>query len=131
MTPAAERKVIKTETAEIWMDEEGIVWIENHVPAVNKKDIKENLLAVIEFAQQTKRPVINIINSITMIEKEARDYGASEEVKKAVSAMALVANGRLSVLVANLFIRLSVPPFPTKLFTSNEDALIWLKKFPG
>ncbi|MDH5607046.1 MAG: hypothetical protein OEY93_09170 [Anaerolineae bacterium] len=113
------------------MDEEGIVWIENHVPAVNKKDIKENLLAVIEFAQQTKRPVINIINSITMIEKEARDYGASEEVKKAVSAMALVANGRLSVLVANLFIRLSVPPFPTKLFTSNEDALIWLKKFPG
>jgi len=42
-----------------------------------------------------------------------------------------VANGRLSVLVANLFIRLSVPPFPTKLFTSNEDALIWLKKFPG
>ena len=131
MTPAAERKVIKTGTANIWMDEEGIVWIENHVPVVNKKDIRENLLAVIEFAQQTKRPVINIINSITMIEKEARDYGASEEVKKAVSAMALVANGRLSVLVANLFIRLSVPPYPTKIFTTNEDALIWLKQITG
>jgi len=129
MTPAAERRVIKTETANIWLDEKGIAWIENHVPAVTKADIQANHQAVWEISGHTKRPVINLIEGITMVDKEARDYGAGEESQKIISAMALVAKHTLTVFLANLFISVSRPPFPTKMFSSQAAALDWLDQF--
>ncbi|MDH5607044.1 MAG: hypothetical protein OEY93_09160 [Anaerolineae bacterium] len=129
MAPAAEKRVIKTNTADVWLDEEGIVWIENHVPAITQKEVEENFQAVWEIGGHIQRPVINLIEGITLVDKETRDYGAGEDAQRILSAMALVAKNRLSVVVGNFFINVSNPTYPTKLFTSQAAALEWLEQF--
>ena len=44
-------------------------------------------------------------------------------------AVALVVGTPLSRVVGNLFLRVSRPPFPVRLFDNEESALVWLKGF--
>ncbi len=47
------------------------------------------------------------------------------------SAVALVAGTPLSRMMANFFLRVNEPPFPTRLFDNEASAVAWLQKFVG
>lgn len=43
-----------------------------------------------------------------------------------VSAAAILAKNSVTVMLANVFINFSKPPYPTKLFKEEADAIAWL-----
>ena len=62
-------------------------------------------------------------------DREVRKYYGSPEVAQTASIMAILVNSSLSKLTANLFITLSKPNAPTRMFTDEDEALAWLKGF--
>lgn len=59
----------------------------------------------------------------------ARRYYASEEGSHLKAAMALVADSPIQRMIGNLFLRVSRPRYPTRLFGNPNDALSWLGAF--
>jgi len=43
-----------------------------------------------------------------------------------VSAVAILAKNSITIMLANIFINFSKPPYPTKLFKDESDAIAWL-----
>jgi hypothetical protein len=48
-----------------------------------------------------------------------------------LSAIALVVKTPLSRMIGNLFLTVSRPPFPVRLFDNEASALVWLEGFVG
>jgi hypothetical protein len=69
-------------------------------------------------------------SSAVTINKEARQYLASEEAQKNVIACAIHANNFFFMSLANFFLKInSGISFPCKVFTDREAALKWLKTY--
>ena len=60
------------------------------------------------------------------IEREARAYYSS---LRSITARALLVESPVTRVMANFFISINKPPVPTKLFTSEDQAVAWLKNF--
>lgn len=65
------------------------------------------------------------------IEKEARQYLGSDEGVRGLKAGAIVTKSVFSTYLANIFIRISIikTKVPMRLFTSEKEAVKWLKQF--
>jgi hypothetical protein len=65
------------------------------------------------------------------IEKEARQYLGSDEGVRGLKAGAIVTKSVFSTYLANIFIRISIikTRVPMRLFTSEKEAVKWLKQF--
>ena len=46
-----------------------------------------------------------------------------------VTAGALLTGSVLNKTIGNLFLKIDMPPVPTKLFTNEEKAKLWLRQF--
>lgn len=86
--------------------------------------------SLIALAAQTKgkrAPVLADIRKLKSMTRESRKvYGSSTE---AVAAIALLAASATTQVIANFFIGLNRPSVPTQMFTDEEKALIWLRRF--
>ena len=67
------------------------------------------------------------ITEIDGMTREARQYFAGPETAKVESAAALLIKSPLTRAIGNFFLGFNKPLFPTRLFTSTEEALLWLK----
>ncbi len=59
--------------------------------------------------------------------KEARDFFATPEAIQNLNAIAVVTDSMIGNMIYNFYLTISKPSLPTKLFKSNEEALLWLK----
>lgn len=67
--------------------------------------------------------------NVKSVTKEARDYMNSPDGGlKGILGGAFLSNSIVATLFVNLYLKVSSPPVPAKLFTNTEDALVWLKK---
>lgn len=120
---------ITTNTEDIHLMKEGIVFCKAHNNVLmNLEDAKENIEAVAQLAQGEKVLVIVDIRNSKGATKEGRRYFASERAAEVQKGCALIIDSPLSKLIGNFFIGMNKPAFPTKLFTNQEQALIWLKE---
>ena len=46
-----------------------------------------------------------------------------------VTAGALITSSPVSKAIGNLFLRIDLPPVPTRLFTNEQKARVWLKQY--
>ncbi len=60
---------------------------------------------------------------------EARAFGAEQEYSWFRLADALLVNPTVTRLTANGYINFNKPKVPTRMFTSEEKAIAWLKTF--
>ena len=121
---------ITTRTARVWLRADGVIQLVT-LPGIQEglEDAKENIAAIAGFASEKKRPVLVGIPGIKGIDREARIYYSSQEATRMMNALALLVDSPVSRVLANFFIGLYKPPVPTKLFTSEEEAVAWLKNF--
>jgi hypothetical protein len=125
-----ENEVVVTRSAKIWLGEDGIVRsIEPRAEAVTLAYTKEIFSAILKVSKGKKRPFLADIRKIKSVDRESREYFASEEVSNAVSAIALLVSSPVSKVIGNFYMRLNNPVCPTKLFTSESEAIEWLKGF--
>lgn len=129
MRAATNIQVYETELSRMWFDEEGIFC------SVVKKNVtmtKERVQLTFEFIRsQAGHEKVCWLADITQAEfltEEARNY-AGVVTPKLVKALALITNSVISRMIANVFIALKKPPYPTKMFTSEANAREWLRQY--
>jgi hypothetical protein len=119
---------IVTRVNTVWLGEDGIFRI-IHVPGaeLTLEDAKESMAAYLKLNKGKRRPLFIDIKNLKSFTLEARKYYAGEEAARAASASALVVGSHVSRVLGNFYLGISKPIFPTRIFSSEDEALEWLK----
>ena len=89
-------------------------------------DSKKMLDAIRQLSRGRKYPLLVIYSDFNSFTKEAKDFVAKSTE---TTADALVGDGFAFKMVGNIYLRMSKPIRPTKLFNDVESALKWLEQF--
>lgn len=118
---------VKTKNITLNFCSDGILRIKIAKNAELDIDESKELVEKLNFNNQ-KWLVFADMRELKYQSKASRDYLASEIATQHAKAMALFANSSVSTFLGNLYILLSKPEIPTRLFTSEANAMKWLKK---
>ena len=121
---------ISVRTQRIRLDDDGIVRAEllPHID-VDHADAVEAVGAIATLSGGKRVPVLVDLRRVKSMSREARTYFSGVETSRTESAAALLVGSPLTRAIGNFFLGLNRPCFPTRLFTSEEDALAWLHGF--
>jgi hypothetical protein len=123
------KKVIKTRTSKIW-EEDGILHCKlNPGIDVDLEDAKEIMNVSSLFRRGRSIPVLGDLSEVRSISHESREYLSGEEATSIASSLAIITGTPISKIIGNFLIGINKPPYPVKLFTSQEKAIKWLRTF--
>ena len=109
---------------------DGIIHLELHpVEELAVKDAWEIIETIKNIGNGKKFPNMITAKDYVNIDKEAKVLSASEEGNEYTLADAIVVNSIALKLIANFYISFNKPVRPTKLFSSEEKAVEWLRTF--
>lgn len=122
---------ITTRTAKIGLEEDGLIRVVvlPEIPRHNLEVAQENMAAIAKFAAGEPRPVLIDMRAMLGIDREARAYYAKGGGMRVATAVALLTGSPVSQVIANFLISLNRPRVPVRLFTSEDEAITWLKNF--
>ena len=128
-THSAERR-ITTQTAESVLGKDGIVRV-RMLPGT-KEDLasaKATIAALSELCDGGKRAVIVDMAGTLSATQDARRYYSSEHATDCMTACAMLVGSPLSKVLGSFFLGLNKPRHPMRLFTSEPEAVSWLKGY--
>ncbi len=129
MLPPANAHVVKTKAYTTWMGADGIArTVVKPDIEVGLKEAQENTEAVSSLYTGKKFPLLIDSRNIKYITKEARDHFSVRNRETVVTSFGILIYSPLSRIIGNFFMGLNKPAVPAKLFTSEEEAIHWLKK---
>jgi len=76
-----------------------------------------------------KRLLFVDIREAKSTDLEGRKYYSRPELADHFIACAFIVNSPISRVIGSLFFGLNKPPFPIRLFTSDESVFEWLQEF--
>ncbi len=126
-----ENEVIETRVARIWLGKDGIVrliYILDNTE-LTRADAEENIVAIAKAGGGRKRLLLADIRKIKSADRESRVFSASAAAVKVITALAIFISSPVGKVLGNIFMRINNPPYPTRLFTSEAEAIEWLKGF--
>jgi hypothetical protein len=88
----------------------------------------ENYEAAYTLTRATKHLLLVDAKANVYISKEARAYSAELKPNSPI-AMAIIVTSTANRLIGNFYINFNKPKVPTKLFSTEEKALEWLKDY--
>lgn len=106
-------------------------FVHTHVRAgseIQLEDAKENTAMVIAVSGGANYPILVDLRKIKSISKEARDHFSMRGRKPNVTAIAMLVSSPLSRIIGNFFLGLNKPTVPTRMFTSEEEGIAWMKR---
>lgn len=83
----------------------------------------------VALSPQGKLPVLFLGAGIASVEYKAQRYLSSPEVAAGISAGAILVKSFLERHLARMFLIYHRPPYPVQVFSNENDALIWLRRF--
>jgi len=123
-------KVIEVRTGRIWLGDDGIIRATtNPETDLTLADAKEQIEATAKIGRDERLPVLVDFSNMRSQDRECRAYFAGEETAKAVRACAILVTSPVGRVIGSFFMGLNKPVAPTKLFTSETEAIEWLKRF--
>ena len=116
--------------AKLWVGEDGVCRI-IHVPGaeVTLEDAQETMAAYKKINNGKRLPLFIDTKTMRSLSREARHYYASEEAADNASAAAIIVGTPVSKVLGNFYLGLSNPHLPSRLFSSEDEALAWLKGY--
>lgn len=124
------KKEIELEFAKMWIEDDGIIrTVVSPGTIIDVKKIRAIIGSFRQLSGHDGNRILFDMAGVKTTDKETRDFGLSEEAVKTLKAAALIALSPVAKMIGNIFIKLTKPPYPTKLFTDKEKALTWLKSF--
>ena len=124
--------------SEMWIDEEDFFCVNYNVGGdVGLEDAKEMVRTIdkfrekIQIDEQTRHFVLVDNRGVKSMAREARTYFAQANEINRTGALAIVVSSKVGEVRGNFFIYVGGPKYPTRLFTSREVAIKWLKKQRG
>ena len=123
--------VIEVRLGQVWLGEDGILRAISTLPNAEMKleDAKEAVEAYRQAGQGKPRPLFSDSRKIKTLDRESRVYSASKEVARVITAAAIMIDSPVGRVIGNFFLRVNKPRYPCRLFTSEDEALKWLKTF--
>lgn len=119
-----------TPYSKIWIDDKGIMHSKYTKKTLVTEEVAIAEIQIIkEISQGNKVPLLVNMSNTTSITIKARKYYSGKESEKVIRAAALIVNSPLHSVMGNFFLGLNKPQFPVKLFSSEEQALKWLRKY--
>jgi hypothetical protein len=82
----------------------------------------------IHFQNERSFPILCDIRGIVSTDKAGRDYLAKSG-SILTQAVALVVNEKVLLTISTFYLQISKPAVPTQIFTTEADALVYLKGF--
>lgn len=120
----------RTRTCEIFLDEFGIL----HVKIlggvlIDREDAADNFLVI--RALTKGKPVLKLVDArkIFRIRKDARVFVERENDPDKNIARAIIVSFFVTKYIKAFFLNLETKKNPVKIFTSEQEALEWLKSF--
>src|SRR5262245_21185384 len=124
----AQLESIETRTETITLGVDGIVrCVVRPGARMSLEDARQNIAAVAQVGAGQRVPVLVDGRRVHYVSREARDFLAGEEVARVQSACALWVSSPVSVVIANFFLGINKPQYPTRLFSSEHEAVAWLR----
>ena len=120
-----------TETTEFEMIDDILVARYISGKAITEKVAKEMVRSRKEFMKNKACKAIIVFPRISSMDKGGRDYLSTKEAKEGITASAMVTTSILSRVIINFFLKMNNnenDDIPTAVFSSEEDALTWLKE---
>lgn len=120
----------KSRVAKLWLGEDGIVRI-IHFPGaeVTLADAQETMACYLKLYEGKRRPLFIDTKTMKSMTRETRQYYSGEEAAKVASAAAIIVGTPVSRVIGNFYIGLSNPHLPSRLFSSEDEALEWLRGY--
>jgi hypothetical protein len=130
LTPPEGAQIYRTSSATIWINSDDIVCV-TILPGkkVTAEKAMENLNAL---PRDQMRPRLCLVDlrQIHSLDKGARKIFSNPSINSTVTAQAIIVHSPISRIIANFFLGLNKLAWPTRLFTSVEEGLAWLKGLP-
>lgn len=113
------------------------MWIED---GIIYNSFKPNLVIDLEIAKKMVeerlkvsdgigRPMFTDINNLISIDLDAREYLASKDSIKYISAGAIFCTNPIAKFLGRLFLFINRPQITTKIFSNKDEAIKWLQQF--
>ncbi|MBA3705312.1 MAG: STAS/SEC14 domain-containing protein [Bacteroidetes bacterium] len=121
-------KLYEHAIATFWFDEDGILYsVSKKVPR-DVEVMKDYVIFVKKMLNNNKACILSDISNAAPMDKNTRDY-IETELKNVYKAMALISKSPLGIMIANIYLKLNTPSFPTKMFANVKDGKNWLKQY--
>jgi len=122
---------IETSVAKVWIEADGIIRL--HFKPTQQHSLNE-AIQVVEahnrLASGVPRGVIADIRHVTGgADRSAREYYVSSESARLKTGMAMLVSSPMQRMLGNIFFRINKPPYPSRMFSNEEDAIHWLQGF--
>ncbi|MYM56219.1 DUF7793 family protein [Thalassovita mangrovi] len=123
-------KRITTKTAVLTLTEDGIVRVSSPPDVVDTlATAQENARAFEKLCRGKKCPVLIYITATRGEPQEVRRFYSDLSLTIPVAASALVVSTPVSKVIGSFYIGINRPHHPIKLFTSETEAVEWLKQY--
>jgi len=96
---------------------------------LGKKETLEIIAGVGKLSKGKKVPVLTIFKPGNTADKGARDCTASAAGSQFTLADGFVIHNLPQKIIANFYLKINKPLKPTRFFSNENDALVWLKTF--
>lgn len=123
------KNYIKNEYHEIWLEDDIIHGVYNPNLKVIDINIAKQLVSDrLKVSEGIRYPVLADIGNVKTITREAEKYMAAGDAMKYISAVAILTHSRVGKLISSIYISLSRPKIPTKVFADKQKAIEWLEQ---
>ena len=125
-----ENDIITTKVAKIWMGEDNIIRIFYFQNVdITLQDAKEILEISMKLNRGKQYPMLIDARQVKSISPKARKYNSGQEASTVYTVAAVLIGSPVSRMIANFVLKFNKPLMPTKLFTDENQAIVWLKGF--
>jgi hypothetical protein len=119
---------IENDFIKLWVEDEVVYGEYKSNVVIDLDAAKKIVIDRIALSNGTDYPTLSYIDGLSSVTKEARDYFSKGDGIKHMKRLALITTSPISRIVGNFWMQISRPTVPTRLFSSEEDALNWLKE---
>ena len=120
---------VELRTSTLSLREDGIVQMDmKAVDEFSLEDARECAEAIKHIARNKKVALLGTINHYVSMDKDVREFWASELLENCVKCEAFVIENVSMKMIAKFYILFNKPKRPTQLFTSEKIAISWLKE---
>jgi hypothetical protein len=84
--------------------------------------------AQIALAAGHKRPVLADVRGLLTADRASRELAAGPSIAAVTACMAIVVGNAVTRMLGNFFLKVTTPPYPTRIFGDEAEARVWLKQ---
>jgi hypothetical protein len=129
-TPDGAFSAVETRAQFVWLDSGGILRARSKPQCdITLADAEEIIRKIGALVGGTPRPILVDLTDTRSMSRDARKYFASPETAKVETAAALLVRSPLAKAIGNFFMGMNKGLIPARLFTSEPEALAWLRGF--